>query len=76
MGKVTGDVNSTTAAIANSLSVSTLPATASLNVNTTQMNGAYTEATANIHLGDVTGSVSATAAAIGNSVSINNLPKL
>ena len=69
-----GDFTSTTAAISNSLSVSTLPATAALGVNSTQFNRAYTGATANIHLHDVTGSVSLTAAAIGNSASISNLP--
>ena len=53
--------------------MTTLPAAARLNVNTTQMNGAETHAISNIELGDVTGSVTATAAAIGNSVSINNL---
>ena len=54
--------------------MTTLPASARLDVNTTQMNGAETNAFSNIELGDVTGSVTATAAAIGNSVSISNLP--
>ena len=74
VGRLEGDFTSTTAAISNSLSVSTLPATASLAVNNRQMNRAYTGATANIHLGDVVGSASVTAAAIGNSASISNLP--
>jgi hypothetical protein len=75
VGDINGDFSSTTAAISNSLSVSTLPETASLNINSNQVNNAYTGATANISMGNVTGAVAITTAAISNSVSINNLPR-
>ena len=70
---VAGDVTSTTAAISNSLSVSTLPNTADVNINSTQLNNAYTGAVANATIADVSGDVSATAAAIGNSVSVSSI---
>jgi hypothetical protein len=75
LNNITGNISSTTAAISNSLSVSTLPSQATVALNSNQMNGAGTYATSTINLGDVTGSVSGTAAAIGNSVSVSNLPK-
>ena len=72
---VSGDVTSTTAAISNSLSVSSTldnPAL-SLNINSTQLNNAYTGSVANTTIADVQGAVSVTSAAIGNSVSVSNI---
>ena len=55
------------------MSVSTLPQTADIRLNSTQLNNAYTGAIANATISDVAGDVSATAAAIGNSVSVSSI---
>lgn len=72
---VSGALNSTTAALSNSLSISTLPEVGALDVNSVQLNGAANRATANISLDRITGDVAVTAAAIGNSVNISGLPQ-
>lgn len=76
VGTIIGDAEITSAAISNNLSVSTLPATASVNVDATQNNSALTQTDLNATIDSVTGDLDLTSVAIGNSVNIVNLPDL